>query len=219
VGQVVNLRPIGNRPIAFTENFAVGFHFLIVTEFHTRRLPHWHAFGRSIFLTWRLHGSLPVSRRFPTKISSGQAFVAMERLLDNAMTGPRYLGRPEIAVIVEDAIVSRHGRQYELHCWVVMPNHVHLLITPLENVSKAMQSLKRFTARECNRAFGLTGQPFWQEESYDRLVRDSAEFARIARYIEMNPVKCGLALTPEEFPWSSARPIANRPQVDNLPHH
>ena len=62
---------------------------------------------------------------------------------------------------------------------------------------------------------GLTGQPFWQDESYDRLVRNDTEFERIADSIEMNPVKAGLVATPEEYPWSSARPIANRPQVDN----
>jgi hypothetical protein len=65
---------------------------------------------------------------------------------------------------------------------------------------------------------GLTGLPFWQDESYDRLVRNDTEFARIVDYIERNPVTAGLVATPEEFPWSSARPIANRPQVDNLPH-
>ena len=81
-----------------------------------------------------------------------------------------------------------------------------------------MQSLKRFTAREANRMLGRTGQAFWQEESYDRLVRDETEFRRITRYIEMNPVNAGLAVSPEEFPWSSTRPIDNRPQVDNLPY-
>ena len=65
---------------------------------------------------------------------------------------------------------------------------------------------------------GLTGQPFWQDESYDRLVRNDTEFDGIVHYIERNPVTAGLAATPEEFPWSSATPIANRPQVDNLPH-
>ncbi len=102
--------------------------------------------------------------------------------------------------------------------FVVMPNHVHLLMTPLVDVSGTMQSLKRFTARECNRVLGLTGHTFWQSESYDRLVRDGTEFQRIVRYIETNPVKAGLVATPEEFSWSSARPIANRPQVSNLPH-
>jgi hypothetical protein len=81
-----------------------------------------------------------------------------------------------------------------------------------------MQSLKRFTGLEGNRLLGVAGRPFWQDESYDRLVRDGKEFERIAWYIEMNPVVADLAAAPEEFPWSSARPIANRPQVDNLPH-
>jgi hypothetical protein len=65
---------------------------------------------------------------------------------------------------------------------------------------------------------GITGQPFWQDESYDRVVRDEAEFGRIMRYIEMNPVTAGMAATPEDFPWSSATPIDNRRQVCNLPH-
>lgn len=81
-----------------------------------------------------------------------------------------------------------------------------------------MQSLKRFTGLEGNRILGVTGQPFWQDESYDRFVRDEREFERIVRYIENNPVSAGLAASPEEFPWSSARPIDNRPQVVNLPH-
>jgi REP element-mobilizing transposase RayT len=76
------------------------------------------------------------------------------------------------------------------------------LITPRVQVSKLMQSLKRFTAREANRLLGHTGQPFWQDESYDRLVRDGTEFARIARYIEMNPVRAGLLASPDAFPWS-----------------
>jgi hypothetical protein len=64
----------------------------------------------------------------------------------------------------------------------------------------------------------LTGQRFWQEESYDRVVRDAAEFRRILRYIEFNPVKAGLVVTPEEFCWSSARRIENPPQAASLPH-
>jgi len=108
---------------------------------------------------------------------------------------------------------------YDLHNFVVMANHVHLLITPHVPVSKLMQSLKRFTAREGNRILGVTGQPFWQDESYDRLVRDEVEFERIANYIDMNPVRAGAVATPEDFIWSSGRRIANPPQVNNLPHN
>ena len=194
-----------------------------MATFYRRRLPHYRSLEQPIFITWRLRGSLPANRAFPPPTTSGQAFVAMDRLLDNARTGPLYLRQPEIASVVVEAIHYREReRHYQLHSYVVMPNHVHLLVTPLADVSKLMQSLKRFTAREGNRILGLTGQSFWQDESYDRLVRNETEFERIANYIEMNPVKCGLAVTPEEFPWSSARPINNRPvavgtAVDPLP--
>jgi putative transposase len=173
-----------------------------------------------MFITWRLYDSLPAGRSFPSSATAGEAFLAMDRLLDNACSGPLHLRRPEIAEIVVQAIHYRDrvSRDFDLHSYVVMANHVHMLITPLVDVSKMMQSLKRFTARECNKVIGLTGKPFWQDESYDRLVRDGAEFGRIGRYIEWNPVKAGLVVTPGEFLWSSARPIANRPQVANLPH-
>jgi len=168
-----------------------------------------------MFLTWRLHGSLPPNRNFP-QATSGRAFLAMDRLLDGAATGARYLCRSEIAGLVAEAIRYRDPEHY--HSFVVMPNHVHILITPRVPVSQLMQSLKRFTARQGNRILGLTGNPFWQDDSYDRLVRDEREFARITRYIEMNPVSAGLAAEPDQYLWSSARPIDNRPQVANLPH-
>jgi putative transposase len=159
-------------------------------------------------------------KAYPSAANSGEAFLAMDRILDNARSGPLYLRQPEIAQMVVDAIHFREHSlaHYQLHGYVVMANHVHVLITPLAEVSRLMKSLKRFTAREGNRILGLTGQPFWQDESYDRLVRDEAEFRRIARYIGMNPVKAGLVGTPEQFPWSSAGPIANRPQAASLHH-
>ncbi len=106
--------------------------------------------------------------------------------------------------MVVDAI-RYSAKNSELHNYVVMANHIHLLITPRTELSSLMQSLKRFTAREANRILGLTGKPFWQEESYDHLVRTPAEFGRIARYIEWNPVSAGIVATPEAHPWSSAR--------------
>ena len=130
----------------------------------------------------------------------------MDRLLDNALTGPRYFVRPEIADMMVEAIDYRERqlRHYELHAFVVMANHVHLLVTPLIEPSKFMHSLKRFTAGQGNRMLGLAG-PFWQDESYDRLVRNEKEFERILNYIEMNPVKAGLVEQAEDFRWSSPR--------------
>jgi len=69
--------------------------------------------------------------------------------------------------------------KYDLHAYVVMSNHVHLLITPHEPLSKITHSLKRFTARKANELLGLTGQPFWQDESYDHLVRNAEGFGTL----------------------------------------
>lgn len=206
--------PIANRPQS-RENFRAVHHIRIVTVFHRRRLPHYHAIGQPTFLTWRLHGSLPRNRRFPaaSTSSSGRAFLALDRVLDTANTGPLFLRIPDIASLIVDALLYRDSylKQYELHAYAVMPNHVHLLIRPLVQVSQLTQSLKRFTATQGNRMLGRTGEPFWQDESYDRLVRNDEEFRTIAHYIEMNPVNAGLATAPEEFLWSSARPISYRP--------
>jgi REP element-mobilizing transposase RayT len=85
-----------------------------------------------------------------------------------------------------------------------MPNHVHLLATPRVSARRWLGPLKGFTAHEANRLLGRCREPFWQDESYDRVVRSDEEFRRIGAYIENNPVKAGLAPTPDSFPWSSA---------------
>jgi len=127
----------------------------------------------------------------------------MDRILDQARSGPLYLRNPEVAQLLVDAMIYRQGH-LQLHAYVIMVNHVHVLITPRVEVSQLMHSLKRYRARKANQILGLTGHPFWQEESYDHLVRDEMEFRRIADYIELNPVKAGLVTAREEFPWSSA---------------
>jgi putative transposase len=85
-----------------------------------------------------------------------------------------------------------------------MPNHVHMLFTPNIPRPKIMQLTKGGTARMANQLLGTTGKMFWQDESYDHIVRDRDEFLRIRSYIEFNPVRAGLAASPEGFPYSSA---------------
>jgi REP element-mobilizing transposase RayT len=99
-------------------------------------------------------------------------------------------------------VASLH--HYELGAYVVMSNHVHVLLLPKISPSRVMQSLKGATAREANRVLGRTGETFWQAESYDHWVRDERERERITAYIENNPVKAGLVHRPEDFCWSSA---------------
>jgi putative transposase len=176
-------------------------------NFYRRRLPHIDAPARPVFLTWRLHDSLPPHRVFPADaMSSGAAFAAMDRLLDETRTGAFYLRQPAIADMVVEAIHYNGSnlRHYLLHAFVVMPNHVHLLCTPAVELQKLTRSLKGITAKRANAILALTGKPFCQEESYDRLVRNGTEFDSIRNYIEQNPVRAGLVNVASEYAWSSA---------------
>ena len=175
-------------------------------EISRRRLPHWHPDASALFVSWHLHGSLP-KRRYPPPghPSAGQAFVWMDRYLDTARAGPLWLGRPDIADLVSAHI--RRGaeeRLYELYAWVVMANHVHLLVRPLIKPSEALRRIKGRSAREANLMLCRTGEPFWQAESYDRWIRNEEEMRRITRYIEDNPVTAGLTTQAEDYRWSSA---------------
>jgi type I restriction enzyme R subunit/putative DNA methylase len=85
-----------------------------------------------------------------------------------------------------------------------MPNHVHLLILPKVLVAVLMRWLKGSTARGANRILGRTGQPFWQDESYDHYLRRPSQIERTIAYIEENPVSAGLVRSAECWPWSSA---------------
>jgi REP element-mobilizing transposase RayT len=130
----------------------------------------------------------------------------MDRLLDEADGGPLYLDQPAVADMVVGALQYNANilGHYVLHAFVVMPNHVHLLATPAGALPKLTKSLKGITAKRANSMLGLTGRAFWQEESYDHLVRNEREFERIANYIEENPVRAGLVRAACEYRWSSA---------------
>jgi putative transposase len=185
--------------------------------FYRRRLPHIYEIAQPAFLTWSLRGSLPLNRAFgEDALTSGEIFCAMDRLLDESRSGPHYLTQPAMADMVVEAIYynSNTLRHYELHAFVVMPNHVHLLITPTMALPKLTRSLKGITAKRANQILGLTGTAFWNEESYDRLVRDKAEFDRIRGYIEQNPVRAGLVRQATEFRWSSSGWPAVGPAAD-----
>ena len=171
-----------------------------------RRLPHFYPEDRWLFLTWHLHGSVPASALPPPrKASSGEVFVWIDRYLDTARTGPMSLRRDDIAEIVTASLFRGvELGHYHLGAFVLMANHVHVLLKPLVSANKLLKALKGSTAREANRLLGRTGEQFWQRESYDHWVRNEAEFRRIAQYIERNPVKAGLVHCVEDYRWSSA---------------
>ena len=175
-------------------------------SYYERHLPHWQPEGADLFLTWRLHGSLPKTFEVPESQSAGKKFVAMDRKLDMAATGPRWLENERVAQAVADALQygERQLGLYQLRAWVVMLNHVHILIHPEARTSRITKAVKNFSARRANTILGRTGLPFWQDESYDRWVRGPEELEKIVRYIEQNPVAAGLVSRAEDWRWSSA---------------
>ncbi len=170
--------------------------------FYHRNLPHWQPRGRPLFLTFRLFGLAPDR---PGRGTPGHEFARRDRWEGRAASGPRWLADPRVAATVRDVFHSAQGDGLcQLHAWVIMPNHIHLLMTPYQSPSRLMQLIKGQSARRANLLLGRTGQPVWQAESYDHWVRCPAEAVRIRRYIERNPVAAGLAARPEDWPWSSA---------------
>jgi putative transposase len=179
--------------------------------FYRRNLPHWQPEGVSVFLTWRLFGSLPTPQDTArngcaTKYTPGVRFKMLDNALDNSTTGPFWLREPRIANSVLDVI--RKGDlelgYFALHAFVIMPNHVHLLITPHLPIARIMNGIKGSSARQANALLGHTGQPFWQDESFDHWVRNSREFRKIQTYIEYNPVFAGFVSEPADWRWSTA---------------
>jgi REP element-mobilizing transposase RayT len=155
-------------------------------------------------VTWRLFGSLSPGMKSPA-IETGREFAAYDRALDRADYGPMWLADERVAKCVVDALIygERQLALYELHAWMVMSNHVHVLWTPHVPMPKIMNRIKTFTAREANRIMGREGR-FWQRESFDHWVRNEDEFNRTVSYIEENPVNAGLCAKVEDWKWSSA---------------
>ncbi len=174
--------------------------------YYERHLPHWQPAGKALFITWRLAGSLPATFwRDCTEKTDGKRFVAFDRFLDTGSTGPTWTKTPSISKMIVDALKFGESQRglYRMLAYVVMSNHVHVLIETVEPVQKITRLPKGYTARCANRLLGRTGQAFWQDESFDHWVRNSAELETIIHYIENNPVKAGLVHNPGDWPWSS----------------
>jgi REP element-mobilizing transposase RayT len=125
-------------------------------------------------------------------------------MLDARATGPKWLARPDIAIAVaEELAAGAVNGYYELGSWVIMPNHVHILLCPAVQISRIVSGIKATTARVANRLLNRTG-PFWSRNYFDRWIRDSKEEQRVVRYIENNPVKAGLCADATAWPFSNA---------------
>jgi len=171
-------------------------------------------------ITFRLADSLPQSRlrqleefvaTLPADKQANHKRQQIESWLDAGM-GSCALAHPTIAEIVQSALLHSDGERYRLMAWCIMPNHVHVLIKPLQALSGIVQSWKSFTGRwamtrnaELELGVPRGQKSFWMRDYWDRFIRDEKHRNRVVTYIHENPVKAGLCRRSTEWPWSSAR--------------
>lgn len=142
---------------------------------YLRNLPHWELTGSTYFITSRV---------------------------DSRVDKP-FLYR-HIAEQMSSILVRDHKKKYYLHAYVIMPDHLHILITPYvdQSLANIMQNIKGFSAYCINKLLNRKGK-FWQNENFDHLIRDSEGFVEKWEYIKQNPVKGNLCANAEDYPFSS----------------
>ncbi|MCE5186200.1 MAG: transposase [Planctomycetaceae bacterium] len=183
---------------------------------HRGHLPHWELSGSAYFVTFRLYDSIPRkiadAYRFErtnivktaeqlnrpltdyeherlTKLYSEQ----IEGYLDRGM-GDCFLGQHSIARLVQNATEYFHQQRYCLYALCIMPNHVHVIVSPFESISLSdiVHSWKSYTSKQANAILKRSGA-FCQREYYDHVIRNETDFRKITEYILNNPAKAGLA--------------------------
>ncbi len=173
-------------------------------------IPHFDQPGLIQGVTFRLWDSLPshvvvAMADDPDTLSDPEKRERLEKYL-NSGYGECYLKQTKIALLVESSLLFFDGKRYRLFAWVVMPNHVHVLVELYRDytLDQILHSWKGYTAGEANNLLGRKG-PFWYREYFDRYVRNEKHFARAVEYIHNNPVVAGLVRKAEDWPFSSAR--------------
>ena len=183
-------------------------------------LPHLETQEAIYFVTFRLADSLPrelilqlrqqrvtiekaslADATSPSDLSRLRELRALLKMLERCLDrgiGSCHLRDPRVAGIVAEALHHFHGQCYRLLTWCVMPNHVHVLFSPLRghSLDAILHSWKSYSAQKANALLGRTG-PFWQREYFDHLVRGQSSLQKITQYIRDNPKRAGLL----NWPW------------------
>jgi REP element-mobilizing transposase RayT len=174
---------------------------MLEKSFHRRNLLHLYFNEGIYFITYRLANSLPVkvvaeiqaaikNNEWKDDIHFKTLLIKYDKLLHDNSRDEKYLTNPRVAEICKHTLHYPDNKDYKLICYCIMTNHIHLvfeLLNENKGISKIMQSIKRISARKSNLILNRAGK-FWQDESYDRLVRDDKDLYFVIKYVLMNPV-------------------------------
>ena len=199
-------------------NFSDGAAFENPQNWYTRGyIPHYDVESKYQMITYRLADSLPKDC-FPPGSAGGSPAESLKRrkeieeILDNGL-GSCILKIPDIAKIIIENWHHFDTVKYDLISYVVMPNHVHILIKTYSGfpLSEIVHSWKSFTSRKISEYLNeksmmpeeFSGNTIWQKEYWDRFIRDYNHYNKAIEYIHQNPVKAGLVKCANEWSWSS----------------
>ncbi|TVP78772.1 MAG: hypothetical protein EA353_07640 [Puniceicoccaceae bacterium] len=183
------------------------------------RLPHWEVEGHWHFVTIRCQGSLPeaakrrlqeINRTLQSIEAQSEAFYQLQRRY--FLTTEKYLDagsgfapftQPRPNQLCLEAMIAMEKEGWLVGEATVMPNHVHLLILEQDTGFSLKQIVERFkgrSARWINQALGRS-ERFWQQDWFDRWIRNEGELAKTIAYIRNNPVKAKLASDWKAYQW------------------
>ena len=147
----------------------------------------------------------PRRHSFSTYKTEADRLLALLDKYEDAGYGSCVLKDDKVAKIVHDAIFFYHGKKYNVISWCIMPNHVHVLIEVMKNISLSsiLHSWRSFSSNEINKVLNRSGR-LWMPEYFDRFIRDNDHFNNVVDYIHNNPVKAGLVKEATDYKWSSA---------------
>lgn len=149
-------------------------------------LPHKDLPDHYQFIIFRTHDSIDkfVKKLTQQNMPNKKQQMAIDNYLDKSTNGAYLNG--EILELLSDYLKMKNGVSYELYCFSIMPNHVHLLIKPLQKLATVMQQIKGGSAKIINEKLGRSGK-FWARDYYDKLIRDEKHFDVVYHYIKNNP--------------------------------
>jgi hypothetical protein len=181
-------------------------------KMYYRRLPHWRQEGATYFITFRLNDALPQEKvrelqwlkekweeaHPPPRLAKDweefarEVMVKSERWLDQGY-GCCWFNQLAFSKLLCDALFFFQSQRYFASCFTVMPNHCHLVIRPFPGyeLEDILQVCKGYVSRQINKARKTTNT-LWQQESYDRIVRDEGHLFRVVQYIGRNPGSAGI---------------------------